>query len=75
MYARDHVARLGGVLRDLAKEGATVLVIDHDPDLIRMADWILEMGPGAGGEGGRITAQGSPRSFSATEAVTARYIR
>ena len=69
------VARLAGVLRDLSAEGATVVVIDHDPDLLRAADWLIEMGPGAGAEGGRITAQGTPRDFAATSAVTAPYIR
>ena len=46
------VARLAGVLRDLTREDATVVVVDHDPDLVRTADWVLELGPGAGGEGG-----------------------
>jgi excinuclease ABC subunit A len=69
------VARLAGVLRDLAKEGATILLIDHDPDLIRTADWVVELGPGAGGEGGRITAQGRPRDFALTSSMTGSYIR
>ena len=68
------VARLAGVLRDLAGEGATVVVIDHDPDLVRTADWVVELGPGAGSEGGLITAQGRPREFSVTSTVTGRYI-
>ncbi len=69
------VARLAGVLRDLAAEGATVLVIDHDPELIRTADWILEMGPGAGNEGGQVTGSGTPRDLSLTDSLTATYIR
>ena len=54
------VARLAGVLRGLAEADATVVVVDHDPDLVRTADWVVEMGPGAGGEGGRVIAQGPP---------------
>jgi excinuclease ABC subunit A len=69
------VARLAGVLRDLSGEGATVLVIDHDPDLIRTADWVVELGPGAGAEGGRITAQGTPREFALKSSATGIYIR
>lgn len=68
------VGRLARVLRGLAAEGATVILVDHDPDLVRAADWILELGPGAGAEGGRITASGSPGEFVATSAVTAPYI-
>src|SRR5688572_28998239 len=54
------VSRLAGVLRGLAEADATVVVVDHDPDLVRTADWVVEMGPGAGGEGGRVIAQGPP---------------
>jgi excinuclease ABC subunit A len=69
------VARLAGVLRDLAGEGATVLVIDHDPDLVRTADWVVELGPGAGAEGGSVTAQGRPREFSVISSITGPYVR
>jgi excinuclease ABC subunit A len=69
------VARLAGVLRDLAGEGATVVVIDHDPDLVRTADWVLELGPGAGVAGGQVTAQGRPRDFAATSLTTGPYMR
>jgi excinuclease ABC subunit A len=68
------VGRLAGVLRGLSEAGATVVVIDHDPDLVRTADWILELGPGPGEEGGRITAQGGPREFASTRSMTGSYI-
>jgi excinuclease ABC subunit A len=68
------VGRLAAVLRGLAEAGATVVVIDHDPDLIRTADWILELGPGPGAEGGRITSQGGPREFASTHSMTGSYI-
>jgi excinuclease ABC subunit A len=69
------VARLAGVLRDLAREDATVVVVDHDPDLVRTADWVVELGPGAGGEGGRVVAEGTPASVATTSMITGPYIR
>ena len=64
------------VLQRLIDRGATVLVIEHDLDLIRCADWVIDMGPGGGIEGGRIVAQGTPRDIAANEAsVTGRYLR
>jgi excinuclease ABC subunit A len=69
------VARLVTVLRDLAEAGSTVIAIDHDPDLLRSADWLVELGPGAGPEGGSVVASGTPASVAATSSPTARYIR
>ncbi len=68
------VARLAGVLRGLSADGATVVLVDHDPDLVRTADWILELGPGAGAEGGAVTAQGTPTEFASTSLITGPYI-
>ncbi len=49
-------------LRDL---GNTVLVVEHDEEIIRASDWIVELGPGAGPEGGRLIAEGAPRTLVA----------
>ena len=60
----------------LLASGATVVVIEHDQDVIRNADWLLDMGPGGGGQGGRIVAAGTPTAVAACEAsVTGRYLR
>ncbi|BDU71307.1 hypothetical protein [Mesoterricola silvestris] len=56
-------ARLAGVLRRLADAGNAVVVVEHDPALVARADHVLELGPGAGPEGGRLTGQGAPGSF------------
>ena len=48
------------VFQSLIDHGATVIVIEHDLDVIRNADYIIDMGPGGGSEGGRIVATGSP---------------
>jgi excinuclease ABC subunit A len=53
------VQTLLGVFRTLIESGATVIVIEHDLDVIRSADYILDMGPGGGEEGGRLVAAGT----------------
>ncbi|MET9829030.1 excinuclease ABC subunit UvrA [Streptomyces sp. NPDC006385] len=57
-------ARLVGVLRRLRDLGNTVLVIEHDLDVLRAADHVVDVGPGAGREGGRIVAQGTPEEVA-----------
>ena len=72
----DDVQVLIDVLQHLIERGATVLVIEHDLDLIRCADWVIDMGPGGGIEGGRIVAQGTPTDIVASQAsVTGRFLR
>ena len=63
------------VFRGLIGHGATVIVIEHDLDVIRSADFIIDMGPGGGSEGGRIVAQGSPREISANpHSITGKFL-
>ncbi|MEU6375377.1 excinuclease ABC subunit UvrA [Streptomyces sp. NPDC046909] len=59
LHPRD-VATLVNVLDTLVRDGATVIVVEHDLDLIANADHIIDVGPGAGGQGGRIIATGTP---------------
>ena len=55
--------------------GATVVVIEHDLDVIRNADYIIDMGPGGGDAGGRIVAAGTPEDIRNTpESITGRFI-
>lgn len=64
-----------GVFQALVDNGATVLVIEHDLDVIRNADYIIDMGPGGGKEGGRVVAVGTPEQVAANEdSVTGRYL-
>ncbi|MCZ6698454.1 MAG: excinuclease ABC subunit UvrA [Planctomycetota bacterium] len=75
LHQRD-TAKLIDTLRRLTSLGNTVLVVEHDVDTIRAADWIIDIGPGAGAHGGRITAEGTYQSVLASpESVTARYLR
>ena len=63
------------VFQRLIDSGATVLVIEHDLDLIRSADYVVDMGPGGGDEGGRIVACGTPEQIRACpQSVTGRYL-
>jgi len=59
----DDIASLVHVLHRLREAGNTILVIEHDLDLIRLADWIVELGPGGGAEGGRLLYAGPPREW------------
>ena len=71
----EDVKTLLGVFRNLMDHGATVIVIEHDLDVIRSADYLVDMGPGGGEEGGRIVAVGTPEEIRACpESVTGRYI-
>lgn len=70
------VRTLLGVFRTLIANGATVVVIEHDLDVIRSADYIIDMGPGGGEEGGRIVLSGAPSEIAAcADSVTGRYLR
>lgn len=69
------VQTLLGVFQTLIANGATVIVIEHDLDVIRNADYIIDMGPGGGDEGGRIVAAGSPDAVKNTsQSVTGQYL-
>ncbi|SEF16951.1 excinuclease ABC subunit UvrA [Jiangella alba] len=69
------VARLVGVLRRLRDLGNTVLVIEHDLEVLRAADHVIDIGPGAGRDGGRVVAAGTPDEVAATEgSVTGAYL-
>lgn len=64
-----------GVFQTLIENGATVLVIEHDLDVIKNADYIIDMGPGGGEQGGRIVACGTPEEIkNVKESVTGRYL-
>ncbi|MBR6333353.1 MAG: excinuclease ABC subunit UvrA [Bacteroidales bacterium] len=64
------------VFDTLIQNGATVIVIEHDLDVIRAADYIIDMGPGGGEEGGRIVATGTPQEIASNrESVTGRFLR
>ena len=69
------VQTLASVFRSLIESGATVIVIEHDLDIIKSADYIVDMGPGGGESGGRIVACGTPEEIAASKgSVTGRFL-
>jgi excinuclease ABC subunit A len=75
LHPRD-TGRLLTSLTDLRNRGNSVLVVEHDEATIRAADWLIDLGPGAGPDGGRVVAQGPPETLIVDEdSATARYLR
>ena len=63
------------VFQALLDNGATVVVIEHDLDVIRNADYVIDMGPGGGESGGRVVATGTPEEIQKNpESITGRYL-
>jgi excinuclease ABC subunit A len=73
----DDVQRLSAVLQELVEQGNTVAVIEHNMEIIKEADYIVDLGPGGDEEGGHIVAAGSPRELidRPNGSHTARYLR
>src|SRR4029077_20426353 len=70
------VERLVAQLDGLVDAGNTVIVVEHDMRIIAGSDWVIDMGPGAGDEGGRVVAAGTPAGIAASnESRTAPYLR
>jgi len=74
LHQRDN-ARLLETLKHLRDRGNTVIVVEHDEDAIRLADHVVDMGPGAGVHGGQVVVQGTPDQVAAcTESLTGQYL-
>ncbi len=75
LHPRD-TGRLIRILEGLRDLGNTILVVEHDPDIIRSADYLLDLGPGAGELGGRLLASGTlPELMESPDSLTAKYLR
>lgn len=75
LHPRDN-ARLLDSLADLRDQGNSVIVVEHDEATIRAADWLIDLGPGAGPDGGRVVACGAPGALTDSgDSLTARYLR
>jgi len=72
----DDILKLLGVLRSLTEKGNTVVVIEHNLEVIRTADWVIDLGPEGGEGGGRVIAQGTPEDVARTRGShTGEYLR
>jgi excinuclease ABC subunit A len=75
LHARDNT-KLIETLRHLQQIGNTLIVIEHDEEMMRSADWLVDIGPGAGKHGGEVIAQGTPSQVIANEkSLTGKYLR
>ena len=73
LHQRDN-QRLIKALKELRDVGNTVIVVEHDKDIMMEADYVIDLGPGAGEHGGRIVAEGVPDQFIQQTSLTARYL-
>jgi len=72
----EDVRKLLEVLHALVEQGNTVVVIEHNLDVIKTADWVLDLGPGGGVNGGEIVAEGTPETVAAEAgSFTGQYLR
>lgn len=69
------VNKINALLKMLRDRGNTVLIVEHDPDIIKIADYIIDMGPKAGINGGKISYQGSFDSLVQSDTLTGKYLR
>jgi excinuclease ABC subunit A len=75
LHQRDN-ARLLATLKGMRDLGNSVLVVEHDDETIREADWVIDLGPGAGIHGGEVVAQGTPQQVAAhPDSLTGKYLR
>lgn len=72
---RDDVKRLISVLQKLVEQGHSLVVIEHQMDVLKSADWIIELGPGAGAQGGQIIAEGTPEAIALKSTETALFLK
>jgi len=74
LHQRDNI-RLLNSLRQLRDTGNTVIVVEHDKETMLSADYIVDMGPGAGIHGGKVVAEGSPQEIFSQQSITSQYLK
>ena len=74
LHPRDN-ERLIATLKELRDRGNTVVIVEHDEEMMRAADWIVDLGPGAGREGGELMYQGDFKGLLKAKSLTAQYLR
>jgi excinuclease ABC subunit A len=71
----DEVQKLLGALDVIVAAGGSVVIVEHDLDLVSRADWLVDLGPGAGAHGGKLVAEGTPAEVERTETRTGKALR
>ena len=74
LHPRDN-EKLIATLKGLRDRGNTVVIVEHDEEMMRAADWIVDLGPGAGREGGQLMYQGDFKGLLKAKSLTAEYLR
>ncbi len=75
LHPKDTAAMIG-TLHELRDQGNTVLIVEHDPDVMRSADHLIDLGPGAGADGGQVVACGTPNEVASNaQSVTGRFLQ
>ncbi|MGH2689881.1 MAG: excinuclease ABC subunit UvrA, partial [Actinomycetota bacterium] len=72
----EDISKLLAVLHGLVEKGNTVVVIEHNLDVVKIADWVVDLGPDGGSKGGEVVAEGSPEEVATSNrSHTAPYLR
>jgi excinuclease ABC subunit A len=72
----EDIRKLLGVINELADKGNTVIVIEHNLDVIKSSDWVVDMGPEGGAAGGTVIAEGTPEQIAAIDtSYTGQFLR
>jgi excinuclease ABC subunit A len=72
----EDIRKLLGVINDLADKGNTVIVIEHNLDVVKSSDWVIDMGPEGGAAGGTVIAEGTPEQVAAIDtSYTGQFLR
>jgi excinuclease ABC subunit A len=74
LHPRD-TRRIAEIMQELSSHGNTIIVVEHDKDIISSSDWVVEMGPGGGHMGGEVVFSGPMNEFLKADTLTARYIK
>ena len=74
-WLASDISHLLAIMNRLVETGNTVIVIEHNLDIIKNADWIIDMGPEGGNKGGRVIFEGTPRALlGAKHSLTSQYV-
>ncbi len=74
LHSRDN-RRIARIIKELSEQGNTVIIVEHDPEIIEASDWVLELGPGGGQQGGSVVFSDEINEYYKAETITTRYLK